>query len=803
MRELEKNQIGNGLSAGSKFEFGHRRGRYFEVADILRENAVAKDPELLSALEKLDIIYRALCAGMFNFVPNSGHPGGSISSGRIVQTLLYGMMDYDFFDPDAKHADQICYAAGHKAMGLYAAWALRNECVRIFKKELLPETHKQLRLEDLLGFRRNPNTATPLFNQFGSKALDGHPTPTTPFVRIATGASGVGMTASMGLAFGALDYFAEMAPRYHLIEGEGGLTPGRVYEVMACAGSAQLKNIVLHLDWNQASIDSNNVCREGSTPGDYVQWSPPELAYLNDWNVINVPEGFNHEQIHAAQRFALEGITNHQPTAIVYRTTKGWRYGIEGSASHGAGHGFCSPAFYETLLEFENAFNVRFPRFDGDKAPDNIEAGYFDFLLKVREVLEADRSIAAVLGARIEAAGQRLKALQRKPRKGAGDLTAVYDNATLSPEVHPEALSLKPGASVTTRGTLGDTLNFLNKASEGAFIGSSADLFGSTNLSNLAKGISEGYYSFEHNRDSRLIRVGGICEDAIGGFMAGLSAFGSHVGVGSSYGAFIAALQHVSARLHSIGQEARKFAFGDRYHPFIIICAHAGPKTGEDGPTHADPQALQLLQENFPKGAMITLTPWDTQEIWPLMLASLRLRPAVIAPFVTRPSETVVDRKAQGLPPASAAVKGVYAIRKAKGAPGQTDGTLVLQGNGVANIFVTQVLPELESAGLDLNVFYVASAELFDLLPEAEKEKIFPESLAAEAMGITEFTLPTMYRWVTSREGRAKTLSPFSEGHYLGSGQADAVIAEGGLDGPSQLEKIREYARSSGGKKRR
>ena len=34
----------------------------------------------------------------------------------------------------------------------------------------------------------------------------------------------------------------------------------------------------------------------------------------------------------------------------------------------------------------------------------------------------------------------------------------------------------------------------------------------------------------------------------------------------------------------------------------MLVCAHAGLKTGEDGPTHADPQPLQLLQENFPEG---------------------------------------------------------------------------------------------------------------------------------------------------------------------------------------------------------
>ena len=56
------------------------------------------------------------------------------------------------------------------------------------------------------------------------------------------------------------------------------------------------------------------------------------------------------------------------------------------------------------------------------------------------------------------------------------------------------------------------------------------------------------------------------------------------------------------------------------------MCAHAGLKTGEDGPTHADPQALQLLQENFPPGVMITLTPWDPQELYPLVLAALQKR---------------------------------------------------------------------------------------------------------------------------------------------------------------------------------
>ncbi len=67
----------------------------------------------------------------------------------------------------------------------------------------------------------------------------------------------MGFGSSLGLALAAADYFGADAPRVHLVEGEGGLTPGRVAEAAAFAGTAGLRNAVVHLDWNQASIDSN------------------------------------------------------------------------------------------------------------------------------------------------------------------------------------------------------------------------------------------------------------------------------------------------------------------------------------------------------------------------------------------------------------------------------------------------------------------------------------------------------------------------------------------------------------------
>ncbi len=782
------------------FELGHRRAEVHLIDDETTATHPPFAPEEIDAFTDFDLIYRSLCALMFNYVPTSGHPGGSVSSGRFVACTLFDSMDYDFSDPQRPDADIVSYAAGHKALGLYAMWALRNEIARIGCPELLPrQQNLQLRLEDLLGFRRNPVTDTPLFRAKEAKPLDGHPTPATPFVPLSTGASGVGLPTSLGLAVGAADFYGDDPPRVHIVEGEGGLTPGRAMEALAAAGTASLSNAIMHLDWNQASIDSNHVCREDEVPGDYVQWTPAELAYLNDWNVITVPDGTNLQQIVAAQRRALE-LDNGQPTMIVYRTTKGWLYGIEGRASHGAGHTLCSADFYEALKPFEDMAHLEIPRCDQTNPPCGrgsnlavVEKCYWEALVAIRQAIESHTDMVTILANRLRSARERLAAKRRAPAPKAPRVEAVFENAAAVVEA-PDHLRVEPGATTTLRGELGKVFDHFNRISNGSLMIAAADLLGSTSVATGGKAFDDGFWNARSNRNARLMTIGGICEDAITGFMTGLSSYGHHIGVGASYGAFMAPLGHIASRLHAIGNQARQEVAPGPYRPFFLVLAHAGLKTGEDGPTHADPQALQLVQENFPIGTAISLTPWDPQEVWPLVCEALRRRPAVIAPVVTRPSETVLDRKALGLAPAEDARRGLYPLRQAAGSG---DATVVLQGSEVAYAFIQDALPLLERDGIDVDAFYVASAALFDLLPDDEKKAIFPESRALVAMGITGFTLPTMYRWVTSERGRAATLHPFMKKRYLGSGPGHRVLEEAGLDGTSQYEGIKKYVEQS------
>jgi len=383
--------------------FGTRRAEWVRLAEVPPPLAAVD----LARFEAVDLFYRSLCALLYNYVPMSGHPGGSISSGRFVAGILFDAMDYELAKPDRADADIVSYAAGHKAMGLYSMWALRDELARVGNPALLPkDAAERLRLEDLLGFRRNPTTGTPLMTRFRARALDGHPTPATPFVRLATGASGVGLTASIGLALGARDYYGAAAPRVHILEGEGGLTPGRAAEALAAAGTAGLANAILHVDWNQASIDSNRVCRDATGPGDYVQWDPAELAWVNDWNVVRVADGMDFGQVLAAQRAAL-AFDNGQPTAVVYRTTKGWRYGMEGRASHGAGHGLCTDRFHEAVADLLARTGARLSRCEttatrchGGAEQGILEECFWEALQVVRRTIETETAMVQALARR-------------------------------------------------------------------------------------------------------------------------------------------------------------------------------------------------------------------------------------------------------------------------------------------------------------------------------------------------------------------------------------------------------------------
>src|ERR1017187_9022206 len=89
----------------SRVSFGPRRGVFINAAERVAAEGAPLDASAVSHFDTFDLFYRTLCAVMYNYVPLSGHPGGSISSGRFVTRLLFDAMDYDLARPDRQDAD--------------------------------------------------------------------------------------------------------------------------------------------------------------------------------------------------------------------------------------------------------------------------------------------------------------------------------------------------------------------------------------------------------------------------------------------------------------------------------------------------------------------------------------------------------------------------------------------------------------------------------------------------------------------------------------------------------------------------
>ena len=232
----------------------------------------------------------------------SGHPTSSASAADLVAAIFFDAMRFDPDAPRSPASDRFVLSKGHAAPVLYAAWAE----VGVIKRDDL--TH----LRDI-----------------GSD-LEGHPTPRLPFVDVATGSLGQGLSAGLGLAIGAR--LAGTDARVFVLLGDGETAEGSVWEAAALAAHDRVDNLI-------AIVDVNALGQSGPTMLGHDVAAYQKRFVSFGWRAITI-DGHDMRQVVGALRRARRA--RGAPVAIVARTTKG--QGIDEVAGRENWHGKALPA---------------------------------------------------------------------------------------------------------------------------------------------------------------------------------------------------------------------------------------------------------------------------------------------------------------------------------------------------------------------------------------------------------------------------------------------------------------------------
>jgi transketolase len=243
---------------------------------LLREKA---------ALLRIDSVRATTEAG-------SGHPTSCASAAEIVSVLFFSVMRFDPRRPQSNANDVFVLSKGHAAPLLYAAWAEAGAFPR----------------ERLLTLRKIDSS------------LEGHPTPRLPFVEVATGSLGQGLSVAAGIAINAKK-FEKTDQRVYVLLGDGESAEGSVWEAAQWASFQKLDNLC-------ATLDINRLGQSQPTMLEYQLEAYKARWEAFGWEVMTV-DGHNVAELLQAYERAQN--TSGRPAIVLARTVKGKGLpGVEG-----------------------------------------------------------------------------------------------------------------------------------------------------------------------------------------------------------------------------------------------------------------------------------------------------------------------------------------------------------------------------------------------------------------------------------------------------------------------------------------
>ena len=334
----------------------------------------------------------------------------------------------------------------------------------------------------------------------------------TLFLKFNTGPSGHGGPAAAGEAL-ALKRAGAAGVKVFFLEGEGGLTPGGVYETMNSAWGLALDNLYFLIDWNDFGIDDHPVSAA-------MHGTPADWFGGHGWRVVGTEQGMDWAPV-TETLLALTGGENpdRRPSAAWFKTRKGRGYLKYDNPVHGVPHKMNSEIFWETKRPFAEKYGAQFANFGGAAPADPaaLRAEFKANLAAVIDVLRQRPGAGGLPGRPPGGAGRqraggdpRLQAGPAAGDTGHGDYRSPRplppsrtSGSTTSATTRPTCTS-QPGASAANRAAFakwGAWVNAFGAQEYGRplFLVASADLAGSTNISGFAEryGDFPGYGWYE------------------------------------------------------------------------------------------------------------------------------------------------------------------------------------------------------------------------------------------------------------------------------------------------------------------
>ncbi len=212
----------------------------------------------------------------------SGHPTSSLSATDLLSVLYFHFLNYNFENPDNRYNDRLIFSKGHASPLLYSLYKVAG---------LIDE-------EELLTYRT-------LYSP-----LQGHPTPETPYIDVATGSLGMGLSFGLGMAMA--NKMDNINNKTYVLLGDGEMAEGNIWEALEIAAYYKINNLI-------GILDVNRLGETGEALLGHDVSSFQRRIESFGWHT-EVIDGHNFEEIYAA----FDRAQNQEaPTMIIAKTIKG------------------------------------------------------------------------------------------------------------------------------------------------------------------------------------------------------------------------------------------------------------------------------------------------------------------------------------------------------------------------------------------------------------------------------------------------------------------------------------------------